>query len=77
MIEQAKFTYSHLRTALEKPTKTIESQGEKQIKAIEEYGKQLVKSSGFADKDSLLLDKQKEIFYKLVAERMERIENSQ
>ena len=30
MIEQAKFTYSHLGKALEKQTKTIEDQGEKQ-----------------------------------------------
>ena len=30
VIEQAKFTYSHLGKALEKQTKTIEDQGEKQ-----------------------------------------------
>ena len=30
MIEQAKFAYSHLGKALEKQTKTIEDQGEKQ-----------------------------------------------
>ena len=35
IIEQAKFTYSHLGKTLEKQTKTIEEQGEKQIKAIE------------------------------------------
>ena len=34
-IEQAKFTYSPLRKAFEKQTKTIEDQGEKQIKAIQ------------------------------------------
>ena len=33
--EQAKFTYSPLGNALEKQTKTIEDQGEKWIKAIE------------------------------------------
>ena len=33
IIEQAKFTYSHLGKAFEKPTKTIEHQGEKQINA--------------------------------------------
>ena len=35
IIEQAKFTYSHLGKTLEKQTKTIEEQGEKQIIAIE------------------------------------------
>ena len=33
VIEQAKFTYSALGKALEKQRKTIEDQGEKQIKA--------------------------------------------
>ena len=33
IIEQAKFTYSPLGKAFEKQTKTIEDQGEKQIKA--------------------------------------------
>ena len=36
VIEQAKSTYSLLRKAFEKQTKTIEDQGEKEIKAIEE-----------------------------------------
>ena len=34
IIEQAKFTYSHLGKAFEKQTKTIKDQGEKQIEAI-------------------------------------------
>ena len=34
IIEQAKFTYSPLRKAFEKQTKSIEDKGEKQIKAI-------------------------------------------
>ena len=34
IIEQAKFTYSPLGKAFEKQIKTIEDQGEKQIKAI-------------------------------------------
>ena len=42
IIEQANFSYSLLRKALEKQTKMIEDEGEKQIKAIGEYGKQLV-----------------------------------
>ena len=36
IIEQATFTYSPLGKAFEKQTKTIEDQGEKQIKAINE-----------------------------------------
>ena len=36
IIEQAKFTYSPLGKAFEKQTKTIEDQGEKQIKAIQD-----------------------------------------
>ena len=36
IIEQAKFTYSPLGKAFEKQTKTIENQGEKQIKAIQD-----------------------------------------
>ena len=35
IIEQAKFTYSPLGKDFEKQTKTIEDQGEKQIKAIQ------------------------------------------
>ena len=35
LIEQGKFTYSPLGKAFEKQTKTIEDQGEKQIKAIQ------------------------------------------
>ena len=34
IIEQAKFSYSPLGEAFEKQTKTIQDQGEKQIKAI-------------------------------------------
>ena len=41
IIEQAKFTYSTLGKAFERQTKTIEDQGEKQIKAIQDNNKQL------------------------------------
>ena len=64
MIEQAKFTYSPLGKALKRQTKTIEDQ--KQIKALEEHGKQLIKSR---DLDPLEILKQKEIFDDLVNER--------
>ena len=41
-INEAKFTYSPLGKAFEKQTKTIEDQGEKQIKAIQDNKKQPV-----------------------------------
>ena len=45
MTEQAKFTYSFLRKAVEKQIKTIENQGEKQVKIIDDYEKQLAESN--------------------------------
>ena len=39
MIQQAKLTFSTLGKALEKKGKTIEGQGEKQLKTIKEHGK--------------------------------------
>ena len=45
VVEQAKFTYSPLGKALEKQTRTIAGQHKKQIKAIEDHGKQLVESN--------------------------------
>ena len=41
VIEQAKFAYSPSEKAFEKRTKTIEDEGEKQVKAIEDNKKQL------------------------------------
>ena len=41
IIEQAKFTYSPLKKAFEKQTKTIKDQEEKQIEAIQGNKKQL------------------------------------
>ena len=45
MIEQAKFAYSPLGKAFEKQRKTIEEQGKKQIKGVEDHGKQLAESN--------------------------------
>ena len=45
IIEQAKFTYSPLGKAFEKQVKIIEDQVQKQIKALEEHGKQLIESN--------------------------------
>ena len=39
IIEQARFTYSPLRKAFRKEIKTVEDQGEKQIKAIQNHRK--------------------------------------
>ena len=50
VVEQDTCTYSSLRKALEKQTKTIDSQGKKQIKATEDHGKQLVESNGLVKK---------------------------
>ena len=49
VIEQAKFTYSSLGKAFKKEINTTEGQKEKQIKALEEHGKQLIKSNAFAE----------------------------
>ena len=53
-----------------KQTKTIEDQGNKHIKAIEEHGKKLIDQ-----KYSLPLTKQEKIFENLINERLEKIEN--
>ena len=42
IIQQAKFTYSPLGKAFKKQIKTIEDQGEKQVKAVQ-YNKQIDK----------------------------------
>ena len=41
LTEQAKFTCSSLYKVVEKQVETIKDQGEKPIKAFEDYGKQL------------------------------------
>ena len=62
IIEQAKFTYSPLEKAFEKQTKTIEDQGEKQIKAINDNKKQLANTNEDYYEDKLLISKQREMF---------------
>ena len=47
MIEQTKFIYTSLGKYLEKQTKAIEFQSERQIKAIGKHGKQLVEANAF------------------------------
>ena len=52
-----------LNEAFEKQIETSETQGEKQVQALEEHGKQLVKSNAFAEREeqSVPLDKKKGI----------------
>ena len=51
IIEQAKFTYSPFGKAFEKQTKTIEYQGEKQIKAIQDKSIEKIKKYPDYDND--------------------------
>ena len=72
IIEQAKFTYSPLEKALEKQIKTIEDQGKKQVKAIQD-NKQIVNKDG-GYKDKLLLSREREIFKDIYNKRLDKIE---
>ena len=74
VIEQAKFTYSPLGKAFEKQAKTIEDQGKKQVKAIQD-NKKLVNINNDDDyKDKLLLSKEREIFKDIYNKRLDKIE---
>ena len=70
IIEQAKFTYSHLGKAFEKQIKMIEDQGQKQVKALKTFksGNEKItiedvipKSALNNDEAKIELDKIKEI----------------
>ena len=69
--QQAKFAYSPLRKALERQIKTIEDQGKKQVKAIQN-NKQLVNKDDY--KDKLLLSKERETFKDIYDKRLDKIE---
>ena len=74
IIQQAKFAYSPLGKTLEKQIKTIEDQGKKQVKAIQD-NKQLVNINKDDDyKDKLLLSKEREIFKDIYNKRIDKIE---
>ena len=73
IIEQAKFTYSPLGKAFEKQTKTIEDQGKKQVKAIQD-NKQLVNIDNDDYKGKLLLSKEREIFRDICNKRIDKPE---
>ena len=57
--------------AFEKQTKTIEDQGEKQIKAIQD-NKPLISDNDY--KDKLLISKEREIFKNIYNKRLDKIE---
>ena len=72
IIQQAKFNYSPLGKAIEKQRKTIEDQGEKQVKAIQD--KQIVNINKDDYKDKLLFSKEREVFKDIYNKRLDRIE---
>ena len=73
MTEQADFTYSPIGKALEKQTKTVEDLAEK-IKPIQNQGQvKTIKTYAYEDKDGPLISKQKDLFNKLVDERLDEI----
>ena len=73
VIEEATFSYSPLVKAFKKQIKTIEDQGEKKIKALEEHRKQLVKYNN--EKEHSTHSKQKQIFEELAKKRIEEIQD--
>ena len=81
MIEQARFTYFSLGKAFEKQAKTIENQGEKQKKPLEDHGQQLVeyneliKKDFNIDRDSMSYVEQKKVFNKVIRERSSEFYN--
>ena len=76
IIKQAKFTYSPLGKAFKKQTKTIEDQGEKQIKAVKDkdLSKSIEKAKLDSDDDLAIL-KQKEIYNELTEEKKTEMKN--
>ena len=77
IIEQAKFPYSPLGKAFEKQTKTIEDQGKKQIKAIQDKSIENTKKYFDYDNDykkELLLSKEREIFRDIYNDRLEQLQ---
>ena len=74
IIEQTKFTYSTLGKAFEKQIKTIEDQGEKQIKASQDQEQvKAIKKYAYDGEDTPFISKQKEIFNELVDEKRGKV----
>ena len=72
IIQQAKFNYYPLGKALEKQIKTIEDQGKKQVKAIQDNKQIVNKDDGY--KDKLLLSREREILKNICNKRLDKIE---
>ena len=76
IIEQANFTYSPLGKAFVKQTITIEDQGEKQIKSIQDKRPvKAIEKFTYDVNDSFVVLKEKEIYNKLTEESFEKINN--
>ena len=74
IFEQAEFTYFPLAKAFEKQTKTIEDQGEKQIKAIQDKRPiKSIKKCTYDINDRPIVLKEKGIYNKLTEESFEKI----
>ena len=76
IIEQTKFTYPPLGRAFDKQIKTIEDQGKKQVDSLNTLksdNKITIKKYTYDPNDTLFISKQKEIFNKLVDEKLEKI----
>ena len=76
IIEQTKFTYSPVGKAFDKQIKTIEDQGKKNVDALNTLKsdkKITIEKYTYDLKDTPFISKQKEIFSKLVDERIEKI----
>ena len=72
MIEQAKLTYSPLGKAFEKQIKTIEDQGEKQIRAIQSNKQHSISYNDY--KYKLLISREIEIFKDIYNKGLDKIE---
>ena len=78
IIEQTKFTYSPLGKVFDKQIKTVEDQGKKQVDALntlksDNNNKITIKKYTYDPNDTPFISKQKEIFNKLVDEKLEKI----
>ena len=70
----ALWSKQNLGKDFEKQIKTIEDQGEKQIKALKnQWQVKTIKEYIYDNEDTPLISKQKEIFNELVDERLEKI----
>ena len=76
IIEQTRFAYSPLGEAFDKQIKTIEGQGKKQVDALNTLksdNKITMEKYTYDPNDTPFISKQKEIFNKLVDEKLEKI----